>query len=175
MRSSILVLLLSVSSVVYSCKTRGVQGDEANSEFKSITINQPDLKKEMLVSLSDAEKQKVLDSLVYSIVIKPVQKDSKDDCTAGVVGTKFDSGVNPMSQSKFDAFKVKRGCNYVIIMNIGAKSEDGKSIETLYLSSDHQQKPSILTTAELAKAKPVAVVSLFSTVEVRNSGTQMKS
>lgn len=160
----IVVLLTSIS--LNSCMSRrAVPGGGTGASMKSVTINQPDLKKEMLSSFSEADKQKVFDSLVYSVEIKAVQKDGKDDCDKDVTATKFDSGVNPMSKSSFDTVKVKRGCNYIVSMKIGEKSADGASIKTLYLSSWDDQKPSILTKEELEKAKPTAKVSLYVTTE----------
>ncbi|MCX6126957.1 MAG: hypothetical protein NTV34_19710 [Proteobacteria bacterium] len=147
-----------------SCMSRRNEaGNGRVSLAKSVTSNQPDLKGQMVSTLSEDEKKKLLESLVYTIAINPVQKDSKDDCADGATPTKFDSGINGLDKSTFETIKVKRGCNYVVSMKIGAKSDDGKSIKTLYISSWDDKKPSLLSRAELEKDKPTAVVSLFVT------------
>jgi hypothetical protein len=153
---------LFVGSCIPRTGRRG--GSEGNqSPLKSVTINQPDLAKEMKSSMSDAEKKSVLDSLVYSLEISGVEKDGREDCVDGVSATKFDSGVLPFTSSKFEALRVKKGCNYLVSMKIGAKSEDGKLIKTVYLSSWDSKNPSLLTREELERASPTVRVELFVT------------
>jgi hypothetical protein len=164
MKRSYILAALITASFASSCMSRkNPDGSNRGSFTKSVTINQPDLKAAMNSSLSEEEKQKIIDSLVYSISIKPVQVEGKDDCAESVVATKFESGVVAMDKSTFDAIKVKKGCSYLVSMKFGARSDDGKSIKTLYISSWDDKKPSILSRAELEKSKPVAAVSLYVT------------
>lgn len=157
---------VAATSILGSCMSRDkTGGGSGNANMKTVTINQPDLKKEMLSSLSEDDKKKVMESLVYSIAINPALKDNKDDCNDGVTASKFDSGVLTMDKSTFDSIKIKRGCNYIVSMKVGAKSDDGKAIKSLYISSWDDKQPSLLSKEELEKAKPTAVVKLFVTSE----------
>ena len=167
MKVTYTALMLLTAFSFGSCIARKGQSDGggSNSNVKSVTINQPDLKSQFIGTLSEDDKKKVLDGLVYSVGINPVQKDSKDDCNAGSTASKFDSGINAMDKSTFDTIKVKRGCNYIVSMKIGQKSDDGKSIKTLLLSTWDDKQPSVLSKDELEKAKPSAAARLFVTAD----------
>lgn len=169
MKSTPILMVLATSAAFSSCVARkgtiGSNGGSGGSTAKSVTINQPDLKSDFISTISDDEKKKIFDNLVYVLSISAVQKDSKDDCNAGITATKFDSGVNAMDKSTFDAIKVNRGCNYVISMRIGQKFDDGKGIKTLLISTWDESQPSILTREELEKPKPVGIAKLFVTAD----------
>ena len=152
---------------VASCTPKQVTktGNSSGSNLKTVTINQPDLKKEMKDSLKQDEKDKVFSSLVYQIVINAQKKDGKDDCATGVTPTMFNSGVVAIDKKDFAEIKIVKGCSYLVSMKIGAKSEDGKMIKTPYLSSWDDKDPSVLTKEELEKAKPTVSVRLYVTAD----------
>lgn len=135
----------------------------AGSALKTVTINQPDFAKEMKATLSEEQRKAVTDTLAYTISIKAVTKEGKNECNEGVTPTEFTSDVTPIVTKTFETLKVKRGCNYMISMNIGKRSDDGKSLATRYLATWDQKFPSLLTKEDLEKANPVAKVSLYVT------------
>lgn len=165
MKTAFTISILSGLVAVTSCipKRGSKYGEGGAAVLKSVTINQPDLKKEMKSAITDADKQKVYDSLVYQLTIVAKQKDAKDDCDAGITATKFDSGITALASSTFGDLKVKKGCNYQISMKIGAKSDDGKAIKTNYLMSWDDKDPAVLAKEELEKDKPAVSVKLYVT------------
>jgi hypothetical protein len=135
----------------------------AGSALKTVTINQPDFAKEMKATLSEEQRKAVIETLAYTISIKAVTKEGKNECNESVTPTEFTSDVTPIATKTFETLKVKRGCNYMLSMNIGKRSDDGKSLSTRYLATWDQKFPSILTKEDLEKANPVAKVSLYVT------------
>ena len=166
MRVAVMTSLVLVGAGVLGCMPRKSQNGSGGSSsgLASVTINQPKLKEAMKASVSDADKTKLYDSLVYQISIKGVKTaDNKDDCDAGVTPTAFDSEILALDKGAGDTVKVKKGCNYIVSMKYGVKSDDGKSIKTIMLQSWDDKDPAKLGKDELQKAKPTATVNLYVT------------
>lgn len=166
MKVTVMTSLVLVGAGVLGCMPR--KSDSINgggsSGLASVGINQPKLKESMKSSMSDAEKTKLYDSLVYQISVKAQKTtDNKDDCDAGVTATSFDSDILALDKAASDTVKVKKGCNYVVSMKYGTKSDDGKSIKVVLLQSWDDKDPSKLSKDDLQKAKPTAAVSLYVT------------
>lgn len=166
MKMVVITSLALVGAGVFGCMPRksadGTSG--SNSGLSSVTINQPKLKEAMKASVSDADKAKIYDALVYQISIKAAKTaDNKDDCDSGATASSFDSDILNLDKGASDTVKVKKGCNYVVSMKYGMKSADGKSISPVMLQSWDDKDPSKLSKEELTKAKPTATVNLYVT------------
>lgn len=169
MKTAIISALVMVGAGALSCTPKnntGANGGTSNSGLASVTINQPKIKEAMKPSMSEADKTKLYDSLVYQISIKSQKTaDDKDDCDAGVVPTSFDSDILALDKGASDTVKVKKGCNYIVSMKYGVKSDDGKSIKTVMIQSADATDPGKLSKDELQKPKPTAIINLYVTAE----------
>jgi hypothetical protein len=109
------------------------------------------------------DKDAIMATLVYQIAITPKKVEGKDDCDSGVAGENRDTGISSVGQSKFDAIKVKRGCNYLVSMKVGTKASNTNDFQTVYLQNDPAS--SLLSKEELQKNIPSVSFTLNVTSE----------
>lgn len=149
-----LFLATVICVLAISCVQNPSKSDKSVSDAKlsSISLKFPDKNKD--IKTASPEALKSLDG--YRVMVAP---------SAGCAGSSAIDQAIAWEANKIESYKIRQGCDYNILVQLGALSSDKKSLVRVFFTNDPSGKGSILAKEKFQGQKQISfpvVVSVTS-------------